>query len=190
MKTAVIVVDMLKDNFQEGNHPVAVDQARAIIPNINRLTARGRRRNVPVIFANDSILPGDFIFQGRMKEHALRGTEGGQVIDELCREAGDIDLPKRRFSAFFKTDLDQTLRLHGVDGVAIAGINSHWCVLQTAFDALANDFRALIISDCCASFSADVHETIMNIYRKNPLRPLFQVLTVAEFEQNLTSRQG
>jgi nicotinamidase-related amidase len=187
MKTAVIVVDMLKDNFQEGNHPAALGQARAVIPNINRLTAMGRRHHVPVIFANDSFLPGDFIFQGRMKEHALRGTEGAQVIDELCREAGDIDLPKRRFSAFFKTDLDQTLRLHGVGGVAIAGINSHWCVLQTAFDALANDFRAFIISDCCASFSADVHETIMNIYRKNPLRPLFQVLTLAEFEQTLPS---
>lgn len=185
MKTAVIVVDMLKDNFQEGNHPVALDQARAIIPNINRLTEVARRNNLPVIFANDSFLPGDFIFQGRMKEHALRGTEGAQVIDELCRDAGDIHLPKRRFSAFFKTDLDQTLRLHGVGGVAIAGINSHWCVLQTAFDALANDFCTFMISDCCASFDAAVHETIMNLYRKNPLRPLFQVMTVAEYEQQI-----
>ena len=183
MKTAVIVVDMLKDNFREGNHPVALDQGKAIIPGINRLTEMARRNNWPVIFANDSFLPGDFIFQGRMKEHALRGTEGAQVIDELCPGAGDIHLPKRRFSAFFKTDLDQTLRLYGVGGVAIAGINSHWCVLQTAFDALANDFCAFIISDCCASFSADVHETTMNLYRKNALRPLFQVLTVEEFEK-------
>lgn len=190
MKTAVVVVDMLKDNFREGNHSVALDQARAIIPNINRLTAMARRNNLPVIFANDSFLPGDFIFQGRMKEHALRGTEGAQVIDELCRGAGDIQLPKRRFSAFFKTDLDQTLRLHGAGGVAIAGINSHWCVLQTAFDALANDFCAFIISDCCASFNADVHETTMNLYRENALRPLFQVLTVAEFEQILSSGPG
>lgn len=190
MKTAVIVVDMLKDNFREENHPVALDQARAIIPNINRLTEMARRNNLPVIFANDSFLPGDFIFQGRMKEHALRGTEGALVIDELCRGAGDIQLPKRRFSAFFKTDLDQTLRLHGVGGVAIAGINSHWCVLQTAFDALANDFYAFIISDCCASFSAAVHETAMNLYRKNLLRPLFQVMTAEEFEQTLSPGPG
>ena len=183
MKTAVIVVDMLKDNLKEGNHPVALDQARAIIPNINRLTEMARRNNLPVVFANDSFLPGDFIFQGRMQEHALRGTEGAQVSDELYQKDGDIHLPKRRFSAFFKTDLDQTLRLHGVGGVAIAGINSQWCVLQTAFDAVANDFCAFIISDCCASFRADVHETTMNLYRKNALQPLFQVMELAEFEQ-------
>lgn len=190
MKTAVIVVDMLKDHLREGNHPVALDQAKSIIPNINRLTALARRNNLPVIFANDSFLPGDFIFQGLMKEHALRGTEGAQVIDELGPGAGDVQLPKRRFSAFFKTDLDQTLRLQGVGGVAIAGINSHWCVLHTALDALANDFCAFIISDCCASFRADVHETTMNLYRKSPLHPLFQVLTTAEFEQFLWPEQG
>ncbi len=190
MRTAIIVVDMLKDNLREGNHPIALDQAKAIIPNINRLTEMARRNNLPVIFANDSFLPGDFIFQGRMKEHALRGTEGAQVIDELCSRAGDIHLPKRRFSAFFKTDLDQTLRLHGVGGVAIAGINSHWCVLHTALDALANDFCAFIITDCCASFRADIHETTMNLYRKSPLHPLFQVMTVEEFEQILSPGQG
>ncbi|PIP08711.1 MAG: hypothetical protein COX51_02945 [Syntrophobacteraceae bacterium CG23_combo_of_CG06-09_8_20_14_all_50_8] len=42
----------------------------------------------------------------------------------------DIHLPKRRFSAFFKTNLDQTFRLHGVGGVAIAGIISHWCLIH------------------------------------------------------------
>src|SRR3990167_6399589 len=159
MKTAVIVVDMLKDNLKEGNNHHALAQARAIIRNINRLTEIARRHDFPVIFSNDSFLPGDFIFKGRLKEHALRGTEGAQVIDELYQAPGDIQLPKRRFSAFFKTDLDQTLRLYGIATVAIAGINSHWCVLNTAFDALANDFCASIISDCCASYRADVHET-------------------------------
>jgi nicotinamidase/pyrazinamidase len=189
MKTAVIVVDMLKDNIREGNHPVALAQARAIIPSINRLTKKARQCGLPVIFANDSFLPGDFIFQGRMKEHALRGTEGAEVIDELTQEKGDIYLPKRRFSAFFKTDLDQTLRLSGVEGVAIAGINSHWCVLDTAFDAMSNDFCTYIISDCCASFRPDVHETTMNLYRNSPLHPLFQIMTLEEFEKTLPPLQ-
>lgn len=181
MKPAIIVVDMLKDNIGESGDSHAFKQSQSIVPNINSLTEMARHRGFPVIFANDSYLPGDFIFRGRMKEHALRGTEGAGVIDELCRKETDIYLPKRRFSAFFKTDLDLTLRLHGVDGVAIAGINSHWCVLSTAFDALSHDFCAYIISDCCASFRGDVHETIMNIYRKNILYPLFQVITLNEF---------
>ncbi|MCG6534620.1 MAG: cysteine hydrolase [Syntrophales bacterium LBB04] len=183
MKTAVIVVDMLKDHIREANHPPA--QVMAIIPSINRLTERARQCGLPVIFANDSFLPGDFIFQGKIKGHALRGTEGAEVVDELAQEEGDIYLPKRRFSAFFKTDLDQTLRLYGVEVIAIAGINSHWCVLDTAFDAMSNDFRAYIISDCCASFHPGAHETTMDLYRKNPLYPLFQVMTLQEFEKTL-----
>ena len=185
MKTAIIVVDMIKDNLKEGNNHHALATARAIIGNINRLTEMARRHDFPVIFSNDSFLPGDFIFKGRLKEHALRGTEGAQVIDELYQAPDDIHLPKRRFSAFFKTDLDHTLRLLGVDWVAIAGINSHWCILNTAFDALSNDFFAYIISDCCASFRADIHETTMNLYRKSPLHPLFQVMTLGEFEATL-----
>jgi nicotinamidase-related amidase len=185
MKTAIIVVDMLKDSIKDGNNHEAAKQARAIIPRINRLTEKARHHSFPIFFANDSFLPGDFIFRGKMKEHALRGTEGAQVIDELNQTSGDIQLPKRRFSAFFKTDLDQTLRLHGVERVAIAGINSHWCVLCTAFDALSNDFHTCIVSDCCASFRADVHETTMSLYRRNVLYPLFQILTLEEFEKTL-----
>ena len=185
MKFAVIVVDMLKDSINRGSNTEALRAARSIIPRINRLTEGARQAGLPVIFANDSFLPGDFIFQGLLKEHALRGTEGARVTDELHQANGDIHLPKRRFSAFFKTDLDQTLRLYGIGGVAVAGINSHWCVLHTAFDALSNDFCAYIISDCCASYRADVHEMTMDIYRKSPLYPLFQVMTLAEFEKTL-----
>jgi nicotinamidase-related amidase len=190
MKTAIIVVDMLKDNIREGNDSRAVIQAQSIIPNINRLTEMARRHGFPVIFANDSFLPGDFLFQSRMKEHALRGTKGAQVVDELYQAGDDICLPKRRFSAFFKTDLDQTLRLYGVGGVAIAGINSHWCVLSTAFDALSHDFCAYIISDCCASFHADIHEKTMNLYRKSILHPLFQIIALKEFAKTLPTGQG
>jgi len=60
-------------------------------------------------------MKGDFIFNGKMKSHSIRGTEGAEVVADLNPEPTDIILPKRRFSAFFKTDLDQTLRLLGVD---------------------------------------------------------------------------
>ena len=53
-------------------------------------------------------------------------------LKELEAEESDIIIDKRRFSAFFKTDLDQTLRTYGVDTVAIGGLNTHFCVLATA----------------------------------------------------------
>ena len=188
MKPAIVVVDMLKDVFEGKRELPITPFARAIIPNINQLTEIARSRSIPVVFAMDSFLHGDFIFQGRMKEASIRGTEGAEVMAELHQSDTDIYLPKRRFSAFFKTDIDQTLRLYGVDTVVVTGIATHWCVLSTALDALANDFRAYIIEDCCASFSREMHETTLNIYRKNPLYPLYKIIKLEEFLQELESK--
>jgi nicotinamidase-related amidase len=63
----------------------------------------------------------------------------------------------------------------------IAGIATQVCVLTTALDALSNDFRAFIVEDCCASFSREVHEKTLDIYRENPLYPLLRVLKLSEF---------
>jgi nicotinamidase/pyrazinamidase len=185
LKPAIIVVDMLKDSFNDAHGNPATPFARSIVPRINRLTERARSQSIPVIFSMDSFLPGDFIFGGKMKEHSLRGTPGADVTDKLNQFPTDYYSPKRRFSAFFKTDIDQTLRLLDVDTAVITGINSHWCVLSSALDALANDFHAIIIEDCCASYTREIHETTMNLYRKNPLFPLFRILTLDEFLKEL-----
>jgi len=185
MKPAVIVIDMLEDSFAVEHRNPVTPFALEIVPNINRLLETARHREIPVIFSMDSFLPGDFIFQGKMREHSLRGTKGADVYHGLSQSSQDIYSPKRRFSAFFKTDIDQTLRLYGIDTVVLTGLNSHWCVLSSALDALANDFRVCLLEDCCASYSREVHETTMNLYRKNPLYPLFKIQRLDEFFKEL-----
>ena len=80
MRPAILVVDMLKDNFKASPRNPYYQEGREIIPNLQRLLREGRKRRFPVIFACDSFLEGDFIFKGRMKVHALRGTKGAEVI--------------------------------------------------------------------------------------------------------------
>jgi nicotinamidase-related amidase len=181
LKLGVLVIDMVKDTFVKG-YPIA-PYARELIPVINRLTRWARNLNIPVIFACDSFLKNDFIFQGRMKPHSLRGTDGAMVTEELERSGADIFLPKRRFSAFFKTDLDQSLRMWGVDTVAIAGVSTNVCVLSTALDALSNDFNAIIVADACAAQSQIVHAATLNNYQNTPLYPLFRILNCDELIQ-------
>ncbi|PIP08574.1 MAG: isochorismatase [Syntrophobacteraceae bacterium CG23_combo_of_CG06-09_8_20_14_all_50_8] len=179
MKPAVVIVDMLKDTLEEPHTPMPIkEQGRKIVPAINRLTAFARGQSIPVIFSMDSFMPGDFIFQGKMKNHSIRGTKGAEVTDLLDQAETDLYSPKRRFSAFYKTDLDQTLRLYGTDTVVLCGIATNWCVLSTAFDALSNDFRVVLLEDCCASFSRRMHESCLDIYRKNPVIPLLRVMTL------------
>jgi nicotinamidase/pyrazinamidase len=181
MNPAIIVVDMLKDTFKKEAHFAITSEALSIIPNIRRLLDQGRGRAWPIIFACDSFLEGDFIFQGRMKPHSIRGTKGAEVIDDLDPLAAEMVLEKRRFSAFFKTDLDQTLRTLAVDTVVVTGISTHVCVLLTAMDALSHDFRSVIVEDCCAAHKKEVHRAALDSYRDFPLYPLLRILSLDEF---------
>ncbi|MCF8032059.1 MAG: cysteine hydrolase [Desulfarculaceae bacterium] len=180
MKTAVVVVDMVKDNLESSKHGGVATQGKAIVPAVNRLTAGARERGWPVFFATDSFLPGDPLFRGRMKDHSLRGTEGAEVSALLDQGPDDVWLPKRRMSAFFKTDLDQTLRLWQVERVAACGLMTPYCVLTTALDAICHDFYAVMVDDATTAVSDQAHQSCLDLYRKSPLRPLLTVQTVDE----------
>ncbi len=180
MKPALIIVDMLKDTFDKHPDAFITKEALKFVPTINRLSSMFRDRGFPVIFSCDSFLQSDFIFQGKMKPHSIRGTDGATVIDELKRETNDIVSQKRRFSAFFKTDLDQTLRTLGCDTVAVAGIATHICVLTTVLDAVASDFNAILLKDCCAAHTPEYHTGIIQIYKNSPIYPLIRILSSDE----------
>jgi nicotinamidase-related amidase len=181
MKPAIIVVDMLKDTFKEGSRLPITQEARQILPALQQLLKESRSRGYPIIFACDSFLKGDFIFKGKMKPRSLRGTEEAEVVDDLKPETTDMVLPKRRFSGFFKTDLDQTLRTLEVDTIAVTGITTEVCVLTTAMDGLCHDFSVIILEDGCASRNKAFHEACLNLYRDFALYPLLRIMTIKEF---------
>jgi nicotinamidase-related amidase len=187
MKPAMIVVDMLKDNLKESSRNPYFQEGRAIIPNLQKLLGESRKRGFPIIFACDSFLKDDFIFKGRMKVHSLRGTKGAEVMDELKPESTDIILPKRRFSAFFKTDLDQTLRVLGVDTIVVTGITTEVCVLMTVMDGLSHDFSVILLEDCSASRSKEFHQECLHLYRDFALYPLLRIMTLEEFLKEASS---
>jgi nicotinamidase/pyrazinamidase len=186
MKPAIIVVDMLKDAFKNKDLP-ATQEYLKIVPNIKRLLEEARRLDFPIVYACDSFLENDFIFKGK-KSYSLRGTEGAEVIDELKPKKPDEILPKRRFSAFFKTDLDQTLRLLGVDTVAITGINTQVCVFATAMDSVCHDFNAIVLEDCSASRDREVHQGCIDLLRQSGLSPLLRVQSSDEFLKEAAHR--
>ncbi len=181
MKPAIIVVDMVKDTFKEGSRLPITQEGKAIISNIQRLLKEARHKGFPVIFANDDFLKEDFIFKGRFKFHSIRGTEGAEVVEDLKPEPADRVLPKRRFSAFFKTDLDQVLRSLGADTIVVTGLTTEFCVLTTVMDGLCHDFFVIVLEDCCASHSQERHQACLGLYRESSLHPLLRVMTLSEF---------
>jgi nicotinamidase-related amidase len=182
---ALLIIDMVKDNFRAERHLPITPLARALIDPINRLAAVFRSAAWPVIFATDAFRPDDFIFTSSMTPHALAGTEGAEVIDELDRRPEDLWLPKPRFSAFFSTDLADWLRRRQVTLCAVGGIATNYCVLTTVMDAVCHDFKAVLLEDCSAAFTPQLHEQTLGLYRRNPLYPLLRVMSSSALLQAL-----
>lgn len=154
MKPAVVIVDML-DDFVTG--ALANPRSERIIPAIAALAAHARERGWPVVYANDAHLPGDY--EERVwGPHALAGSPGARVIAELAPQEGDVELPKRFYSAFFETGLDSLLRQNGVDTIILCGQHTHICVRHTAADALYRGYRIIVPPEAVESFTREDHE--------------------------------
>ncbi len=169
----------------EGNRKYFRERHLHVIPRLKATIDRCRERGVHVIFANDSYVEDDWMFNF-MEKHAIRGTDGVKVIKELDPVEGDIIVEKRRFSAFFRTDLDITLKELQVDTLAVAGINTHVCVLSTIFDAISLNFNTILLEDCCASPREDIDRFIFQVYGR--YLPGLKVLSSDEFLNLLESR--
>ena len=184
-RPALLIIDMVKDSFDDAKNLPITPFARKIIDPINKLIGIFRLQNWPVVFSTDAFQKEDFIFTGRMKPHSLAGTKGAEVIEELDKRPEDLWLPKPRFSAFFDTDLAQRLKRDKVTLCAVAGITTHVCVLATVLDALCSDFQAVLLEDCSASSSEEIHGWIVNTYRRNPIYPLLKVCSSMELAAEL-----
>ncbi|MGD8386483.1 MAG: isochorismatase family cysteine hydrolase [Desulfobacteraceae bacterium] len=176
MRPALLVIDMVRDNFDASRGLPITPLAREIIGPINQLSRAFRAHGWPVVFATDAFHRDDFIFTGRMRPHSLAGSPGAEVVDDLERGDEDLWLPKPRFSAFFRTDLDRRLRGRGVTLCAVAGIATNFCVLTTALDAICFDFQAVLVEDASAAVSREIHEQTLVLYHRSALFPLLRVL--------------
>ena len=140
-KYAVIVVDLVND-FVSGS--IAHPRIKRIIEPIKELCEKARAAGVPVFYANDSHTPEvdkEFKVWG---PHAVEGTWGAEVIDELKPQPGDVLIPKKTYSGFFQTPLELDLREKGVDTVIITGWQADCCCRHTSADAFFRGFNIIV----------------------------------------------
>ena len=118
MRSALIVIDMLND-FVDGS--LGNPAAKEIIAPIAALVgpARGTDEWV-VVYANDAHRASDVELRV-FPPHAMAGTPGAAVTGELEPHAHDVVVPKRFYSAFTETELEQQLGSHGVGRLVLVG---------------------------------------------------------------------
>lgn len=91
----------------------------------------------------------------------IAGTAGCELLSELDCLPVDSVIVKKRYSAFFGTDLDAQLLKLRPDFVVVVGVNTHACVRMTAVDAYQRDYEVIVAADCVASNDPEHHDVTL-----------------------------
>ena len=164
MANVVLVVDMLVGFLEDGHNLYCGDEARRIIPNVQRLIESEQSKGSEVVFICDTHDPDDLEFKV-FPVHCVRGTREAEVIPELAGYQGDV-VRKRRYSAFFETDMAERLERLAPDKVIICGVCTDICVMHTAADARNRDYEVEVPVDCVASFDQRAHANALEHMEK------------------------
>jgi len=153
---ALMVIDMLRDFMEEGGSLYCGNGARAIIPFVARAVERMRRQGADIIFLTDWHDPDDPEFEvfGR---HAVQGSRGAEIIDEIKPAPGDHIVRKTKYSGFHGTELDGLLHRLNPSEVYVTGVCTSICVMHTAAGLLDRGFRVHILAPGVADFDPEQH---------------------------------
>jgi len=191
-KTALLVVDVNNNFFMPGM-PFYVPNSSLILPNLKKIIKTCRELKVPVIYLTQAYrrdgsniglasLMSNLAFPPK-GDVAAEGTKAVEIYDEVKPEKGDIVIKKMRYSSFFNTDLETTLRWLGVDTVIITGVVTDCCVMTTAFDAYQRDIKPIVLSDCTAARDDETQRVIL----RTIARVAGEVTTTADIIERLKS---
>ena len=164
----LIVIDMLND-FLDRWEP---KQKQRLVQSINNLASLIRSVSYPVIWVRQEFEADlrDAFLEMRSKgiRCTIKGTQGCRIVSELVVAPQDRVIVKKRYSAFYGTDLDRTLAEIAPDAVLLAGINTHACIRTTAIDAYQRDWPVVLAGDCIDSYDQE-HHAISLRYMKDKI---------------------
>jgi nicotinamidase-related amidase len=147
--TALVVVDMQHDFVSDGGS-LQVPDAQATVPTIAELVRRFRAAGAHIVFTQDTHRDGDPEFR-IWPPHAIAGTRGWEIVDELHPLPEDTVLRKPRYDAFYGTPLDHQLRVWGITTLVICGTVANICVHYTASSAALRWYDVVIPRDAVSA---------------------------------------
>jgi ureidoacrylate peracid hydrolase len=166
-RTALIVVDMQNAFGSEGGMfdkaGIDITGIQHAVPPTAAAVEAARRAGIKVVWMKMGFqpdlsdlgaedVPNGFLFLHLgVKDGVLtRDQWGTEIVDELAPEDGEPVIYKPRFSAFYRTDLDELLRSYGAKHLIITGCTTSICVESTIRDAFFRDYHCILLQDCAA----------------------------------------
>ena len=170
-RPVLIVIDMLQDFLKDWDPK----HRQCLLDSTNELLSIARNAACPVIWVRQEFEPDlrDAFPEMKAKRiHiTIRGTPGCQIVPELSAAPSDTVVIKKRYSAFFGTNLDEIIDRLQPDALILAGINTHACIRTTAIDAYQRDLRVVLASDCVGSYDREHHDVSLR-YMQNRIADL------------------
>jgi ureidoacrylate peracid hydrolase len=170
-QTAVVVIDMQNAYASEGGYVdlagFDISGAAGVIGKIGTVLQTARDAGVQVIYLQNG-WDKDYVEAGGPgspnwhKSNALktmrkrpelsgqllaRGGWDYELVDALKPQPGDITLHKTRYSAFFNSQLDSTLRARGIRNIVFVGIATNVCVESTLRDGFHLEYFGVMLED-------------------------------------------
>jgi maleamate amidohydrolase len=148
-KPAVVVVD-----FQLAFTTHGQSDTESTLRATAKLLEKARAVGVPVVYltvAYDTMddVPLAWRREGEIFSRCQRGLATGAINPIVAMEPADLLVEKRHASGFYDTDLDEKLKVLGVDTLLMCGTSTSGCVRSTAVDGAARSYRVMIVDECC-----------------------------------------
>jgi ureidoacrylate peracid hydrolase len=166
-RTALIVVDM-QNAFGSGGGMfdkagIDITSIQAAVAPTRAAVEAARQAGIKVIWIKMGFepdlsdlgaedVPNGFLFLHLgVKDGVLdRDTWGTDIVDELSPHGDEPVIYKTRFSAFYRTELDELLRGWGVKYLVVTGCTTSICVESTIRDAFFRDYHCILLEDCAS----------------------------------------
>jgi ureidoacrylate peracid hydrolase len=177
-KTALVVVDMQNAFMMPGVGHAVCDEAREIVPNINRLARTVRATGGIVVwiktrFTEASLKEWSNSYGILLPERKAKriealspGGQGYELWDGLEVRPEDVHVDKERFSAFLpeSSNIAPLLRGRGIDTVLITGTVTNVCCESSARDAMMMNFRTVMVTDGNAAANDAEHNASLTAF--------------------------
>ena len=129
-KTALLIIDMQNDFCLPGA-PFEVKGALSVAAQIKKALDAGRSFGLPIVhvirhYRADGTDVEITRLQAFMEKGGalIEGTKGAEIIDGLKPVKGEYIVVKKRWSAFFQTELDILLRRLKVNRIVVTGVQT------------------------------------------------------------------
>jgi ureidoacrylate peracid hydrolase len=181
-RTALVIIDMQVDFASPegavGGWGVDMSSVPPALAAAERLANAAREAGVPVVFVGlmTSAAEDSPAWSERMRRRGGNpsedsalcrvGTPGAAFVGPTPRP-GEPVVPKLRYSGFYRTELDATLKRLGVDTIVACGLTTECCVDCTVRDAYHLDYHVFVAQDACAAYDLKLHDDTLRSLELN-----------------------